>query len=204
MPRTCLSGCLTFLLLMAAVTALLGFWVYTRVTGGPSFEGNAFSVDGRTVPISDAAAQRFDAKVAAFLEGLGNGSAQALELTEEEVNSRLTAELARRKAQDPDLPVEWAFLELQDGQAMAHARVRALGTDTTVSAPVRVGVVGGRPDVELGALRVAGLPPVPGVSDLTAGALEEAGIDRVLEEQLPPVVDEVRVEEGRIVAVASP
>lgn len=204
MRRGCLGGCSTLLLLAVLAGAGLGWWAYARITGGPSFDGSAFSVHGRRVPVSEAAAARFDEKVAAFAAGLAAGQAQTLELTEEEVNSRLAAELARLQAQDPALPVEWVLVEFQDGVATAHARVRVLGLETTVTAPLRVTAAGGRPDVEVGALRVANLPPVPGVSDLAAGALEEAGVDRMLEEQLPPAVDELRVEEGRLVAVASP
>lgn len=202
--RGCLSGCFGLLLLAVLAGALAGLWLYGRVTGGPSFDGDAFSVDGRRIPVSDAAAARFDEKVAAFVQGLAGGRPQLLELTEEEVNSRLAAELARLRAQDPDLPVEWALVELQDGRAVAHARVRAMGVSTTASAPLHLSVAGGRPEVEVGALRVANLPPVPGVSDLAANALEEAGIDRILEEQLPPALDELRVEEGRVVAAAAP
>src|SRR5215203_6182646 len=148
----CLSriGCLT-LGMFVGVVALAGL-LATRHVGPRAVEGGfRYQAGGRerTVLLSDAAARSFDAKVngqlpsAAALEAVAAG----VPITEEELNSRIAEEVARRPLGEYGATVDRVFVRLTPSGAIAYVYSTVRGVAVVLHSDLVF-------DLERGALRV--------------------------------------------------
>ncbi len=185
-----MRGCLTTLLVLILLTAVL--------LGGAAYllaQSPARAASATPVPVSSAAAERFDQKVAA-LEGAT--APTTVEITDQEATSKFAEALAA----DPDLP------RLDDPQvAFRDGRIHFSGTTRDTPIPVNVVVVG-RAEARDGRLvpvveRIdTGRLPLPGpLRDHITGAV--GNLDR-LNDDLPIYVTDLRVLDGRLALTGRP
>lgn len=199
----CLSriGCLGLGVLLGALT--LGCVLATRPVG-PRYANGAYTYDvagrERVVPISAAAARRFDAKLAGQLSQAEQFEAvlRGVPISEEELNSRLAEELAARPLNERGARVDRLFIRLAAGGPRGYVYTAVAGLHPVLHSDLVFRVENGRLTVAMRDIQAGRLP-----IDLVAPALLQAMSDRTGIEQtialvIPEQVREVRVEEGTL------
>jgi hypothetical protein len=202
-------GCLVRLFLLgffAVVAALvLGCFLVTRSVG-PGFENGAFvyEVNGarKEVRLSTEAARRFDNKLTGKLslqeqlEAVTGG----VIVTEEELNSRALEELAARGLLNQE-GIERAFIRLTPDGARAYVYTNADPLAVTLSGRLNFVVGNGRVTVSYDDVRAGRLPIGPVVDGVLRLADNRDDIENAITLVIPPQVQSIRVEEGRLRAV---
>lgn len=178
-------------------------WFATRDIG-PAYRDGAYTVTmpggSRTDRISLDAARRFDAKEKVDLspQGLARLQLQGLDFTEEEVNSRLAAQLLDSPVDTGVVHVDRVFLELHPRNSIAYAYVSMLGLHITLSSGATFSVVNETGRVRLSSPKAGRLP-----IDLALRLyLQQSGnterLQHLLELVLPPQVTAVEPREGML------
>jgi hypothetical protein len=205
----CLSriGCLTLGVLLGV--GALAFVLATRSTG-PRFEDGVwrYEVGGeeRRVPITDAAARSFDAKLNGELprSALPEAITAGVPVSEEELNSRIAEELARNPVASRGARVERVFVRLTSAGARAYVHANVYGVDAVLSSDLIFQVERGRVRVELRDPHAGRLPVGFLLPSLLAAASDAAGIEETIALVIPPQVQAIRHEEGRLRVVVNP
>lgn len=185
-----MRGCLQGVILIAAIVVFLGAVAFMLLSQPPELARQL-----TPVPVSSAAAGRFEAKLATVQSA---PAAVTVEIDEQEATSKLVETLAA----EPSAPrIDEAQVSFRDG------RVYLSGVSRDAPVPVRV-VIAGRVEARDGALALTveridtGRFPLP--EALRAQIVDIASDTERLNAALPIVVREVRVEEGRLVLTGQP
>ena len=185
-----MRGCVVGLFMLALVAALLAGVAYLLLLQAPPREASA-----TPVPVSSAAAQRFDQKLAT----MSNASAP---VTIEIDNQEATSKLVEALAANPDAPrLDNPQVTFRDG------KVYLSGTTRDTPLPVNILVVGrveardGRLVTEVETIDTGRFPLPGALRDQIARAATD--VER-LNRQLPIYVTEVRVLDGRLAVTGRP
>ena len=185
-----MRGCLVTLVLLVLVAALLAAVAYLQLAQTPTQAAN-----GTPIPVSSAAARRFDQKLAT---ASGASGPVTVEIDEQEATSRLVEALATK----PNTPrLDNPQVTFRDG------RVQLRGTTRDTPIPINVLVVGrveardGRLVTEVERIDT-GRFPLPG--PLKDQVAEAATNVEQLNRGLPLYVTDVRVLDGRLAVTGRP
>lgn len=176
----------TVFAMLLLIAGILGY----LITGPPP------KWDKTWVKPTDEAAARLDDKVETLdlqIDEAVNGEELTLELTEEEVTSKMD-QLAR----DGDLSVDMEHPQIyfnDDGLVQAIARVD-LRIDVWVAIEATIGVKEGRPDIKIESLHLGRLPIPKTLVNSVVTALERATEERW--DELDVALQEVTVEQGEL------
>lgn len=195
-------GCLTVGALLGALA--LACLLATRPVG-PRYDDGVFVYDvagrERRVPISDAAARSFDAKVngqipqSALVEAVTAG----VPISEEEMNSRVAEELVRRPVSSNGATVERVFIRFTSAGPKAFIYTSVRGVDVVLSSDLIFRVERGKVEVELRDPHAGKLPVgfllLPAV---LRAANDLTGLEDTIAIVIPPQVRGFRYEEGRL------
>jgi hypothetical protein len=197
------AGCLTLLILVAGIAALV-LLMGTR-SSGPHYSNGTYSVAGndrrvRQDHISQDAARRFDEKLAVNPDPatLLRLQIAGLDFTEEEVNSRLAAELLQQPVDAGGLHVERVFLALHVVNSTAYVYGTYAGFPVTLSSNVLFSVSNGQGIVQIDDPHAGRLPiglVLPQVLDWTGNT---GRLQRLLALALPPQVTAIVPREGML------
>ena len=205
-------GCLVSLLTGSAgvllAIVLLAYFVGLQQVG-PRIENGSAIITGsdgeqRLISFSESGAISFDLKVSQAETTTGSTVVE-ISINESELNSKLQELLLAEFAVDPDFPVTQTLVVLTAGRATLYVNGHELGRDT--GAEVRVALrLSEERRIELAVERVklGGLPSMPFSRQLGDTLLDTLPLADELEEALPAAVQDVRIEEGRLVIEVIP
>ena len=205
-------GCLVVwaLVLAAVAGCALLIWLITRPIG-PPYNGATYVVTlpgggRRTDTISTTAARSFDAKVAPRLSP-GNVSGLLLngvELSEQELNSKLASELAANPLRSNGWKVDRVFIELHPAATRGYLYLSGSGIHVILSAELTFALTQGTGQVRLGEVRAGELTLGP----LVRWALDLTGttqtVQQLLQVALPAGVTAIDPHEGSLHVAVGP
>jgi hypothetical protein len=200
-------GCLTLGVVLGVLA--LAIFLATRPSG-PRFDNGVYVYDlagsERRVPITDVAAQSFAAKVNGDLSpsGLVEAATAGVPITEADLNSRVAQELAERPVSGYGATVDRVFIRLADDGARAYVYSNVRGAPLVLSSDLVFNVRHGAVEVELQNPHAGRLPvgfALPAVLTLLN---DLAGVEETIALIIPPQVQAIRHEEGRLRVQVNP
>lgn len=181
-------GCIVLVLL------IIGGVAYALMRGSSELASQV-----KPVVTSAEAAQRLDTKLEDLekaAKAASPGTTVSLILTEEEVNSKIAAELS--KADIPEnIDVKDVTVNLRDGEVLASARVNISGIQTTVGVKAKVEVADGKASIVVQNLDLGKLPVPQALKDRITGLIPGDG--KISLSDIPVDLQDIQIVDGQIV-----
>lgn len=200
-------GCLTLGILLGAVA--LALLLATRPVG-PRYEDGVYRYDlgdnERTVPITEAAAESFAAKVNGDLApgALVEAATVGVPVTEEELNSRVAQELVERPVTGHGARVDRLFIRLTPDGPQAYVYTTVRGVSLVLSSDLTFRIDRGSVEVELSDPHAGRLPVGFALPAALSRLNDLAGVEETVALVIPPQVRGFRYDEGQMRVLVNP
>lgn len=200
-------GCLTVGIVLGAIG--LALLLATRPVG-PSFDDGVYRYDvagsERRVEITEESARSFTAKVNGDLSPpeLIEAATAGVPITEAELNSRLAEEIAGRPVSGYGATVDRVFIRLANDGARAYVYSTVGGAPVVLSSDLIFNVGRGAIEVQLKDPHAGRLPVGLAVPAALSLLNDLTGVEETIALIIPPQVQAIRYEEGRLRVQVNP